>query len=250
MFRNSEESHQHSLETLDLLYAHSSFMESIATVADLGCGSGLDIEWWATRTVDDGSERPLNIKCQGIDLLPELPVARKHTNMTYQCTNFEDVVHPPAGGFDILWSHDSFQYCVNPLETLKKWRDITSNGAMLAIILPQTTNIHLRNLQFTQEHKVYYHHTLVNLIHMLAVNGWDCRAGFFKKSAADPWIHAVVYKSETPPFDPRNTTWYDLVDAKLLPESADRSIMAKGYLDQNDLVLPWLNKSLQWLGNH
>ena len=50
MFRNEEESHQHSLQTLNQLYEYDDFMMSIKTVADLGCGTGKDLIWWATNT--------------------------------------------------------------------------------------------------------------------------------------------------------------------------------------------------------
>ena len=83
---------------------------------------------------------------------------------------------------------------------------------------------------------------------MLALTGWDCRSGFFKKTPTDPWLHAVVYKSDQEPRDPKTTRWYDLVDAGLLPDTADKSIQKKGFLDQRDLVLPWLDKNLIWLG--
>jgi SAM-dependent methyltransferase len=146
--------------------------------------------------------------------------------------------------FDILWCHDAFQYVTNPIQTLINWRDISSEGAMLALTIPQTTNIHQKNLDFIQRDGCYYHYTIVNLIHMLAITGWDCKAGFFKKDPTDNWLHIVVYKSEQAPFDLKKTRLYDLVDAKLLPDSADKSILAKGYLDQKDLVLPWLTKSL------
>ena len=45
MFRNAEESHQHSLETLNQLYEYDDFMMSIGTLADIGCGDGKDLEW-------------------------------------------------------------------------------------------------------------------------------------------------------------------------------------------------------------
>jgi hypothetical protein len=48
--------------------------------------------------------------------------------------------------------------------------------------------------------------------------------------------------------DFRTTRWYDLVEAKLLPDSADKSILTRGFLHQKDLVIPWLDKSLTWLG--
>jgi SAM-dependent methyltransferase len=246
MFKNHEEAHAHSLETLDMLYEYDDFMASIKTVVDLGCGSGQDLYWWATRTTRNEYAQPLNIKCYGVDIAED--IAAQHTNIAYQAVDFEKEIVVPSDKFDILWCHNAFQYAVNPIQTLTNWRTISSPGAMLCLSIPQTTNTYFRDLDFTQQSGTYYHYTVVNLIHMLAVTGWDCKAGFFKKNPDDIWIHAIVYSSEQEPRDPRTTTWYDLVDAGLLPESADKCINAKGYLDQKDLVLPWLDKSLTWLG--
>ena len=247
MFRNAEESHKHSLETLNQLYEYDDFMMSISTVADIGCGEGKDLEWWATRTTRDERETPLNIKCQGIDIVENLPIASKHNNMTYQKADFEGTLYTIEKGFDILWCHNAFQYAVNPIQTLINWRKIASPGAMLILIVPQTTNIYQKDLDFNQEDGCYYHHTIVSLIHMLAVAGWDCKAGFFKKNLNDNWLYAIVYNSDQEARDPKTTRWYDLVDAKLLPETADKSVMARGFLHQKDLVLPWLDKSLNFI---
>lgn len=244
MFKNAEESHEHSLQTLNQLNQYDDFMMSIKTVVDLGCGSGKDLEWWATRTMQDGYATPLNIKCTGVDILNRMPIATKYPNMIYQRADFEVKINAPPEKFDILWCHDAFQYVTNPFQTLTNWRDISSSGAMLALTVRQTTNIHQKDLDFTQQDGCYYHHTIVSLIHLLAMTGWDCKSGFFKKNPNDNWIHAIVYKSEQTPFNLKKTRLYDLVDAKLLPESADKSILAKGFLDQKDLVLPWLDKSL------
>jgi hypothetical protein len=48
--------------------------------------------------------------------------------------------------------------------------------------------------------------------------------------------------------DPATTTWYDLADKKLLPDSAIKSINAHGYLRQEDLLIEWLDHSLTWMG--
>jgi SAM-dependent methyltransferase len=248
-FRNANESHQHSLETLNMLYEYDDFMASINTLVDLGCGEGLDLEWWATRTTRDDDVRPLNIDCIGVDIAPQLSVAKKYPNITYQSTDFETTIHPKKNTkFDILWSHDSFQYAIDPIKTLSNWWHIANENAMLALVLPQTTNYRARQQVFTQASGVYYHYTLVNLIHMLAVTGWDCAGGFFKKKANDPWLHAIVYRSEHKPMNPKTTTWYDLVEKKLLPESANQCIMRFGELRQQELLLPWLDKSLTHFG--
>lgn len=247
-FRNPEESHAHSLQTLNWLYEHDDFMASISTLIDLGCGTGLDLEWWATRTTRDETPQPLDIKCTGLDLIDTPSVARKYSNITYQRNNFETQIHTPKKTkYDVLWSHDSFQYAINPLETLKLWHSIAEPGGMLCLIVPQTTNIEYRKLSFIQPSGCYYHYTLVNLIHMLAINGWDCSSGFFMKAANDPWLHAVVYRSDVGPIDPA-TSWYQLAETGLLPESAVASINKYGFLNQNDLVLPWLDKNLTWYG--
>ena len=83
MFRNAEESHQHSLQTLNQLYEYDDFMGSIQTMVDLGCGAGLDLEWWATRTTRDDKPEPLNIKCAGVDICESVPVIKKYPNAIY-----------------------------------------------------------------------------------------------------------------------------------------------------------------------
>lgn len=251
-FRNAEESHAHSLETLNWLYEHDDFMLSIDTLIDLGCGNqGLDLEWWASRTTREENPQPLNIKCTGIDLVDKLSVASRYSNITYQSNNFEETIFTPKNKkYDVLWCHDAFQYATNPLNTLKLWWDIAAPGAMLVLILPQTTNVENRKLAFAQQSYCYYHYSIVNLIHMLAISGWDCASGFFKKDPVDPWLHAVVYKSDHAPMDPRTTSWYRLAELGLLPKSAAESVHRYGHLVQSDLVLPWLDKNLTWFGQH
>lgn len=248
-FRNHEESHAHALQVLELLYQYSDFMESIDSLIDFGCGAGLDLEWWATRTTNDDLQTPLNIKCTGVDQLKSIPVSRKYANLIYLRQDFEEPIGvTEKQKFDVLWCHDAFQYAVNPIRTLSNWHAIASEGAMLCLIVPQTTNIVHKNHQMYQYSGCYYHHSLVSLIHMLAVSGWDCRAGFFQKMPNDPWLSAIVYKSQHSPMNPKTTTWYDLMEKQLLPESADECVNRLGYLSLQELTLPWLDHSVAWYG--
>lgn len=248
IFATSAESHQHSLEVLNMLREYDEFMESIQTLVDLGCGDGLDLEWWATQMTREDNPKPLNIKCTGVDLATNLPKAKEYPNITYQQNNFEEEVRYGKQKYDVLWCHNSFQYALDPIKTLTRWWDIASDGAMLVLTVPQTTYIKRNKMVFTQESGCYYHYTIVSLIHMLAVAGWDCHTGFFKKSPQDNWLHAVVYKSEVGPQNPRTTTWHDLSALKLLPDSAEKSVYAHDLLRQEDLILPWLDQSLTWFG--
>jgi SAM-dependent methyltransferase len=244
MFTRPGESHQHSLQTLNQLYEYDDFMFIISTVVDLGCGSGQDLEWWATRTTRDEAQMPLNIQCTGVDLADKFSLVKKHKNVSYQKCDFEDTIQSPEKGFDILWCHDSFQYAITPIQTLSRWWHMTGPGGMLYICVPVSERIHRRQLDYHLPPGNYYHYSLVNLIYMLATAGWDCRSGFFKQALGDDWIHVAVYKSNQAPRDPRSTSWYDLSDAKLLPQSTDASIMSHGHLRQQDLVVPWLDQSL------
>jgi SAM-dependent methyltransferase len=195
-FRNNDESHAHSLQTLDTLFEYDDFMESVGTLVDLGCGPGLDLEWWATRTTRDDAPMPLNIRCTGIDTGLTPAVVKKYSNIVYQKIDFEHTENLPVKSkFDVLWCHDAFQYCINPIGTLAKWNAIAEAGGMLIMAVPQTTNMDIRQLSFTQATGCYYHHTVVSLMHMLAVNGWDCNSGFFLKHPDDEFIHVIAYKS-------------------------------------------------------
>jgi ubiquinone/menaquinone biosynthesis C-methylase UbiE len=237
-------SHQHSLQTLQQLYEYDDFMASISSLIDLGCGSGEDLEWWATRTTRDETPIPLNIQCTGIDFYKQNPIKKSYDNITYRSQDFEDPIDAPEEGFDILWCHDAFQYAQNPLQTLARWWHMASAGAMLYICVPITQRMHRRQFDYYLNSGCYYHYSLVSMIHLLATTGWDCRAGFFKQNPTDSWIHAVVYKSQHQPMNPKTTTWYQLAELELVPDSAARSIHARGHINQQDLVLPWLDHSL------
>jgi SAM-dependent methyltransferase len=247
-FGSAQESHAHSLQVLETLYEFDDFMQSIENVIDMGCGAGLDMLWWSTRTTRDANPRPLNIRCMGIDLAESCAATQQHRYVSYMPQDFEQPIKIHKRQFDVIWCHDAFQFVQDPFRTLRQWRDIATPGAMLVLTVPLTTTFALNREQVEQADGCYWHWTLVNLMHVLAVSGWNCSAGFFQKLAGDPWITAIVYRSDQEPQDPRSIRWYDLCEMSLLPESAVRSIHRHGYLRQQDLVLPWIDKSITWLG--
>lgn len=247
-FASPEASHQHSLRILDTLYQFDDFMQSVENVIDMGCGSGLDMLWWATRTTRDVNPRPLNIRCMGVDQLEYCAATAQHKYVSYVPQDFEQPIQIHKRRFDVIWCHDAWQYVQDPFRTLVQWRNIANPGAMLAISVPQSVTFRLNREQIEQPDGCYWHWTLVNLMHVLAVSGWNCAQGYFQKLDGDPWITVLVYKDAGNPLDPRTARWYDLCDRGLLPESAVASVRRHGHLRQQDLVLAWIDKSLAWFG--
>jgi SAM-dependent methyltransferase len=247
-FEHAGDSHKHSLQTLNQLFEYDDFMASIKTVVDFGCADGRDLEWWATRTTRDIKPQPLNIQCTGIDLSPQSTITYDLPNVKYHSADFETSIPCNKEGFDILWCHDSFQYALSPVQTLSNWWHLASPGAMLYIGVPLTQRIHRKQLDYYVPSHSYYHYSMVNLMYMLATAGWDCDSGFFKQMPLDPWLHAIVYKSNHKPLDPKTTTWYQLSELNLVPKTARESIQAHGYLRQQDLVVPWIDQNLISMG--
>ena len=209
MFVEDQVSHKHSREILDTIETFYEFMVSVNTVCDMGGGAGLDAEWWVTRETDPeiestGKPQPYNIKATVIDQIDKLSVS--HKNLTYLKADMENT-GLQSDSFDVITSHDSFQYCLNPVNTLKHWWDLTNINGMLILQIPQTTNIKYNQHDISSPNNEYHHYTLVNLIHMLAVNGWDCKSGLFFKgirvSNPEPAVFTPFFGKvalmETPP---------------------------------------------------
>ena len=249
-FGSPHEKHEHSFKNvLSYMYEYDDFMDSVGRVIDLGCDvEATDMLWWANATTRDETQTPLGIKCVGVNTFEKLNV--KHSSISYQNHNIESL-NRVKRTFDIVWCYDQLQYLLNPYQALSNWWHIANKDAMLVLAVPQTVNTeyHIQEYNLSLGHK--YHYTMPQLIYMLAVSGWDCRSGFFKKTPGDPWLYAIVYKSNVEPMDPKETNIYKLVEeTELLPQCAVDGIHKYGKLRQRDLVLPWLDKNLMVMEQH
>ena len=245
-FSSVADSYNHSLETLEQIAKYDDFMLSIKTLADMGCGKGEELKWWATRT-DPETNEPLKIDCTGFDREPSLSVAQSYSNIVYQKQNFENEIKGEKK-FDVIWCHDAFQYALNPINTLKNWYHAMNENGMLVIIMPTTINLNGKKLEKFHHNHTFYHYSLVNLMYMLAMNGFDCGDGFLKDDEMNGWIMAAVYKSDHEPEDPLTASWHTMADRGLLPGTALESINNYNYVRQDALTLPWVNKELYWYG--
>lgn len=242
-FKNPYESHDHSRQILDLIYTYDSFLDSLSVIADFGCGSGLDVEWWATLETRDDPPEPRNYFVYAVDQdlsklddnVREIPGVKAIQGDIEQ----ERVI---SRNCDLLWCHDVFQYVVNPLQTLKYWNNQINLNGMLVLTLPQNIHYQYNRLNNYSYNGTYYNHNIISLMYMLAVNGFDCKDAYFYKNINDPWLYAAVYKSTVEPMDPKTTTWFDLIDANLVNDSVSQSLNRYGCVKQEDLLTVWLDR--------
>ena len=233
---------RHALKVLNQLREYDSFLDSLHTIVDMGCGSGEDITWWATLESRDDPPVPYNYNCIAVDRdaskLAQIP---KLKNIHRYEKDFNQPRCIPAQA-DLLWSHDSLQYSTNPIETLRVWNEQMNVDAMLVLSIPQHSGV-ADNKYYSRTHSgCFYNFTPTSLIYMLAVNGFDCKDAYLLKEFNDPWIHIAVYKSAIAPMDASTTSWFDLIDAGLLNSTVVNSINQYGYLRQEDILYPWLDK--------
>jgi SAM-dependent methyltransferase len=238
-FISNHKSHDHSRYVLDLIYQYDSFLDSITTVCDMGCGAGLDALWWGTLQTREDPPEPRNLRVVALDkdisrLDPEL---KKHENISILEKDFEELSLPLK--VDVIWSHDSFQYALRPMETLALWNRQMSDNGMLILSVPEYSGNLNGRIVNRSYNNAFYNYNIVNLIHMLAMSGFDCQDAYFYRK--DNWLYAGVYKTRDP-FDFRKTKLYDLVDAGMFHKSAADSITRYGYIRQEDLIYPWLDK--------
>jgi len=238
---------KHSLTVLELIQQYDTFLESINYIADMGCGTGEDIHWWATLMNNDTPPQPYNFKCFAVDTDASKLAQVPNLNTIHKVNRSFDSELLFAMPIDFIWAHDSLQYSTNPLHTLKMWNSYLNVNGMLALSVPQHTGIEYGRHYSRGYSGCYFHYNPVNLIYMLAVNGFDCRDAYLLKRFQEPWIHLSVYKSDVAPMDPNTTTWFDLIDAGLLHPSIVNSINANGYLKQEEIVMPWLDKELYFV---
>jgi SAM-dependent methyltransferase len=241
-FNNAHQSHQHSLQVLNLLKEHDSFMESISTVADIGSGQCLDTLWWANATTRDEPAENLNLKCYAVDRSTKTIDFTPPTNFIYLQRDFETKCLPEQ--VDVIWCHNAFQYALNPLSTLRLFNQQMNTNGMLYLGIPLLTNHEYGRWQSKGENYQFFNHTFVTMLYMLAVNGFDCRDAYFRKAIDDPWLHVAVFKTDTDPMDPARTSWFDLGERGLLHDSVYNSLRTYGYVRQQDALYPWLDKAL------
>jgi len=241
LLSNPVSSRLHSHSYLGLLRQYPTLLESIDNLLDVGCGQGYDSHWWAN--VDDGDEdspRSLDINVTAIDKENTFKEEYEHNNIDFIQTDVLE--YKPKTTFDVVWSHNVLHESSDPLTFLHKINECTNIGGMLCLTFPTTVN----TFYGQPDYRVYSHAphsiTIVDLIHMLVLSGFNCNEGYFIKQPNTNIINAMVYKDSEELFGYGEKTLYEYSD--FLPESCRKQLDKFGYLTNKDLLLYWLDGTL------
>ena len=236
--------------TLELLSQHHEFMESLKNIAVFGDCTGDDSAWWADYKLDPDdpeTKLKLNINIYNSENV-KIRNANKRSNMRFVKADWSETGAEPDS-FELLWANNCLQKSTDPLSTLRHWWNILQEDGMLCLCVPQNNYIDdLSRWQMNSYSGEYFNWNMINLIHCLAVSGFDCRDGHFKQTRHDPYIWAAVYKSSEQPMNPKKTNWYHLMEKQLTPHSLDNLIQSKGYVSYDALKVEWLDHSIYDLG--
>lgn len=250
-FTSPADSYAHSHTALSLLNNYASFMDSISSVIDLGCGVGTDAQWWATATTNDEEKRPQNYRVVAVDSdATAVRAARKRLqdceNATVVHADFRsfDFVREYRDTFDVAWAHDVLQYSINPLVTLANWNSIMQHNAMLYIAVPQAVNNRYNRLSAQCYSGCFHYYSVSNLVYMLVCQGFDCSDARFSKEAHNELLQIACYKVAEPMVAAHSTrapSWYELLETNRLPEHMRQAIEKTGYVDDVYVKGTWFN---------
>jgi SAM-dependent methyltransferase len=244
LFKNSHDSHEHSLKTLKLLCEYDSFLDSLQVIADMGTGGGLDAKWWAELTTRDETPEPHNYLVYAVDedcRYLEPGVADIKNITTISGNYLGERVIPRS--VDLMWAHGCLQKARDPLACLAGWKSTMTVNGMLVLSVPQTTywdHSYSRLIVSSHNHQ-YFSYNLLNLMYMLAISGFDCRDAYFYREKNTPWLYAAVYATEHEPL-PKHATWHDLAERRLVNDTVINSINKYGYARLEDVIVQWLDK--------
>jgi len=241
---DSLQSHHHSLETLAVMHQYEDWIKNIKNVAVMGAGIGLDALWWADLKHSDGAS--YNINVTSVELNPDANNMVGHSNIKWIYSDFSTIELPSQ---DLIWCHNSFQYSLNPIGTLLHWYSLLRTDGMLCIQIPYRLGVNKSNnidkVNYVVNPGIYFSHTISSLIVQLAATGFDCRDAHFQLDKHRGWINLAVYKTVNVPDYTKNL--YDLKNTMRLPASLDEIIESKGFFEETDLILQWIDRSVQIL---
>lgn len=245
---NVDQSHEHSLQTLNILNEFDEFKSSIKHLADFGCGAGKDLDFFANMRELPADDDPnilgkfLNFNCVGFDLHAESNIPSRN-NIKYKNVDLNKPGPYWSVPFDVIWCHDVLQSIYSPVEFLGRVNENLNIGGMLYLHVPSTVNVLHHQFQNYTPAYSYNTFTVTQIIYLLALNGFDVKDFYLNKHKFDDNIEIVAYKERDPL--PYGTSWYELAEQDILSSEMEQLIVSNNLLSDQGLVTKWLDGSMQ-----
>lgn len=191
-------------------------LDGVETVLDVGCGRGYQAEWFANKGKN----------VTGVDFKKY----RDIENVEFIEADITNLPLPDSS-FDLIWTHHVLEHVLNPMKCLFEMRRVLKDSGWLYFTVPQIdTNIssgHINSFNMPV------------LIYKLAVAGFDCKSGYFKK--VNSHLRCAVQNNPqyNPNVDDVRYTLSAVIDS--LPECLHKNIRSSGRYYGKDLVTKWLD---------
>ena len=239
-----QESHQHSLKTLEYLALLDDYLSGMSNIAVMGAGIGLDAVWWATLHSQSG--RPYNFNVTAVDVAPSLEI-KTAGKMQWKFEDMSSVELPPQ---DLIWCHNALHHTMTPVGTLFHWHKLLRQDGLLIVEIPYSLSVHSHiehnTVNVSMSSGMYHVYTMSSLIVQLASAGFDCRSANFQLDKESGWLRAAVYKTSD---EPRlYSSLYELKETNRLPYCLDAVLDGIDRFNEGDLVLEWIDRSQSILG--
>lgn len=185
------------------------------TVLDVGCGAGLQTEYF----IQKGKE------CLGIDILnPKTDIPFEKQDIYKLNLNKK---------YDVIWCHHVIEHLQDPITALSCLKRVTKLNGLGVITVPQINNT------MSPQHINSY--SLPLIIYHLAAAGWDCTNGFFTKKNSH--LRCVVKKT-----DENENVSIEFTDImNYFPKEVRIEIERTGRYTGNDYQVKWLDGTKQYM---
>ena len=222
------------------LFDDSMFDQNL-DVLDVGCGLGLQADWWASRRPKHEADRygmKEFTECHAVDLYE--PDAGLKDKFYFRKEDFHKMSFDD-NQFDIVWSHLSLEYSPKPLEALKEWRRVCKDDGHIYITVPGSFKKKFGRIHTEMKPGQQSWFTVPILMQQLAYAGFNPRNGYFQADFKNGLIRALVPANpDSVGFDPLVTSMYELAENGLFNDWVNGMIAERGTFDESKLVIQWV----------
>lgn len=211
-------------------------------VLDVGCGLGMQAEWWATRRPKLDNDKfglKASTECHGVDLYPA--DGGLIDKFFFKQEDYHNMSYSNAQ-FDIVWSHFSLEYSPSPMKALAEWRRVCKDDGHLYLTVPCSFKKKFGRIHTDTKPGQQSWYTAPILINMLAYTGWLPKDSYFQVDFKKGVIRAIIAANpdQSTPLDPITTNIYELDERGLFDRWCSAMIHDRGMIDESNLVITWV----------